>query len=344
MRRILLALSLTLFTIPAWAQCNGVFAANQLCGRGATNGPPTAVSLPSVLSNITPFAITSANPVTVLTPTVTINRFEAITQDSSSGNSGALMVTNRGNNITTLSVDAQTIGLSVVASQVGVGEVVGGFFSTQEAGAPVDGTHNVKAYGIFSYAQVAANATNINGAIGINSFVDNETGIDCPIANIGTRTACWTVAHMAQGGGAHLNTAGLYIVAASPSYFDTGIYIDPGAVKTNAFTSNGFNISASGKVTIANSVTSAPVLTVRNTHASASDNGIEVDVGVSGSDTTSYEIVFYDASGTNLQGGIARGGAGKLSFNPSASDVGASCPSGVNATTVVVVGGIVVHC
>ena len=192
----------------------------------------------------------SGSPVTSISPSVSITRTESHSLGTTSTNTdAALLVVSTANNTSTPSIEAQNTGISVAASQYGKGDVVAGFFSSAQNGTRIDGTHNGHAFGIFSYADASASDSH-NVAIGQNSYVVNNTGVDAPTANVGQGNVGWTVGNMVQGDGTKLNTIGLYILAqTTASNWDTGIYIQD--VKTNAITSPGFNVSAAGLLTLA---------------------------------------------------------------------------------------------
>lgn len=59
MKRIAIAFILCLLALPAWAQCNGVFSANQVCGS-TTAGPPKQIPFATITSGNTSFANPSA--------------------------------------------------------------------------------------------------------------------------------------------------------------------------------------------------------------------------------------------------------------------------------------------
>src|ERR1035437_694969 len=231
----------------------------------------------------------SGSPIASLTPSVTITRYEAVNTVDATPINAAVVIWDYANNTSTPSINAYANGLSVFAIQSGSGDVQGINGEAFQYGAPIDSTHNTHAFGVFAYADVSGtnDPTHHNAAIALNSYVTNSQGVDCPAGvgggNLGSGSTCWTAAQLVQGGGAHLNSVGVFLYAASPSQFDIGFYVGPTAVHTYAFMSNGFNVTEAGVVT-----------------------------------------------GTNYYAGAA---------------AGVNCASGtINATTVVITGGIVTHC
>ena len=285
-----------------------------------------------------------ANPITSANPTIGVSRYEAITTATQGGQNAAVTISSEGNNTSSGGVIAQTNSLAVFAKQIGKGDVVAGYFSSQQSGTPLTTSKSYHSFGVFSVAVADSNVN--NQAIAVNSVAFNSTGSDCDISNANQvgGYGCGTYGELIQGGGSKLNTAAIYVLAASPSWFDVGLYIATGSVKTYSIDVPGVQVTPDGQVNFISSQTASPIIHIRNSHATASDYAMYVGAGAVTSDTTAYEMVFYDGTGTNVQGAIQRAGTAGINFHPTASDAGADCPSGVNATTVVVIGGIVTHC
>ncbi len=121
----------------------------------------------------------AAHPLTTATPMVAISRYEAITVDTQSGFNPALWVESVGNNTSTAGVSiGQVAALTAEATQIGVGDVVGAYFTSTQNGTNVV-SRSSAGYGIF----ISAAALNTgNSVYGTELAVTNNTGSDLDYA------------------------------------------------------------------------------------------------------------------------------------------------------------------
>ena len=119
----------------------------------------------------------AANPITAVTPMVSIRRREAITQDGQGGQNSALYVESYGDNTSVWGgTIAQVNALTAKAYQIGTGDVVGVYgTATQSGGQSFDNGYTAYA----SFFAVLAN-TDKSGAVAIGTDINNSTGVDQP--------------------------------------------------------------------------------------------------------------------------------------------------------------------
>lgn len=198
------------------------------------------------------------NPITAITPSVGISRWETISADTEAGQNAALLITSAGQNVSSLGVNAQVNALSVFSKQVsgGLGDNVAGYFNAQQSGGPLGTSRSYGAFGIFTVATADTNAHNI--AIGANFVTQNNTGSDCAVASAAPPGGygCGTYGLALQGAGTNLNTAAFSVYAPSPAQFDAGMYFLAGSIKTT---------------TISDESSSTNVLAVTGTHTTIVD-------------------------------------------------------------------------
>lgn len=173
------------------------------------------------------YAGSSTSPVTAVTPTVGISRYEAINMiDTEGGQNPALYVQTTGNNTSGGSTIAQAAGITANAQQIGGGDVVAVYGTATQAGT-LSGRW---AYGGFFNAN--ANAAGMN-AYAVETFQFNNTGSDAPLTLGGIPSI---VGLHVGAGGANLNTAGAWFGNnGGGTQFDAGLYFSPGSIKSNTF-------------------------------------------------------------------------------------------------------------
>lgn len=371
MRKLLLALAFCALPSVASAQCNGIFNANSLCGS-ILGGPPAQVPISSIspvfgtgspqwpqfeTSFTQPTVLTvlqgsPASPVTNGTPTAGASRYEALNLiDEEGGANAAFYAVSVGNNVSDVTHNSQTSGITGKAFQNGSGDVAGGFFIGFENGPPAAGvTHT--AFGMFAQAYAAHNPSN---GFGAEIGVVNSTGV------------AWTRAmNLTTGGGAalHLGPAGLNNVGAgiwltgavgggNNSQFDAGIKFDATSVATvvidvassatgdvlqtesgttfangtdysastfsgSPFKSPGFNIDATGNGHFAAGSAATPSITSSATTTTGFYFPAASRVGFSaaGTNVFDYNITTANSFTLNPQGG---GGANALTIKADVS-------------------------
>jgi hypothetical protein len=176
-----------------------------------------------------------ASPMTTDAPTVGIQRVEAINVDTQGAQNPALRVESFGINTSNIAggIIAQTTGISVVATQVGFGDVCG-----VVSAAIQDGAAGRFAYGGFFGAQVLTAGGNANG---INVVVNNGMGADIAYTPGGTPSITGV---FVQSAGANLSTVGMYVGnPGAGSIFDVGLGFGVGAIKTTAIEDDSSSIT-----------------------------------------------------------------------------------------------------
>jgi hypothetical protein len=204
-----------------------------------------AVGNPSANGTLARFyAGSSGSPITAITPTVGISRYESINQDTEGGQNAALYTQVVGNNTSTPgSIVAQVNGITSDVTQNGSGDAVG-FFTYAKNNSTTQGT----AFGGFFDAIANTSATY---AYAIETFSTNNTGANAPLT-IGSQPKIVGL-HITPNG-SYNATSALWVSSNTNSggnVWDSGLYLSPSSVGTYGF------VDASG---------SAQSLTVQGTH------------------------------------------------------------------------------
>lgn len=171
------------------------------------------------------YAGSSGTPVTTITPTVGISRYEAINQDTEGGQNPALYVQSTGNNTWSSGVIPQVAGITANVAQIGTGDSVA-FYGLSKNSSTASGHF---AYGLFVQAWAATAGTS---AYALETFTNNSTGSNAPLT-VGTTPAMvgW---HATPNGGKN-STAGVWFsndTNGSGSQWDTGVYFSASSVAT----------------------------------------------------------------------------------------------------------------
>lgn len=173
------------------------------------------------------YAGSSGTPITAITPTVGISRYEAINNiDTEGGQNAALYVQATGNNTSSVPPIAQVNGVTSNVTQIGTGDSVGFFaYSTNSS---TNAGHT--AYGIF--ADAIANTAGTN-AFAAELFANNSTGTSQPLS-VGS-TPPMTGIHITPTG-ANNSTAALWISkdtgSGGTAQWDSGLYLGPSSAIT----------------------------------------------------------------------------------------------------------------
>jgi len=245
------------------------------------------------------YAGSSGTPVTTITPTVAISRYEAINnQDTEGGQNAALYVEDIANNVSGNPPPpvAQVNGITANVFQNGTGDSVGMFaYSTNSS---TNSGHT--AYGGFFDA--IANSAGTHG-FGLEVDSTNSTGSNVGYAVLSPYPGI--VGIHVQAAGANLNTAGIWIgnVSSSPDY-------DVGVAVTNDINTTAFEDDSSSVQSLYVTGTHTYGVNLANgTYTGASIAAPGLQVSSSGSiestvaPTTSWE---YDSTGAHVA--IASGG------------------------------------
>jgi hypothetical protein len=221
--------------------------ANFYTPNAVWNNTPGSGALPTLHEMA---AGSSTNPITAITPTVGISRYEATTVDTEGGQNAALLVNLLSQNTSAASQSAQGNAIRVYAQQLtgGTGDEVGIYSSCVTAtGVRASDNHAFGCFGIFTAAE---RTTNPATTLGANFVVQNNSGVDCPYSSFTPGgTTCGDIGAFIQADGTNLHSAGVLLYSNS-GQFDCGYCIYSGAVKTSAFKSPGFVVSAAGNVAI----------------------------------------------------------------------------------------------
>lgn len=187
-------------------------------------GSVGGVSANSTLARF--YAGSSGSPVTAITPTVGISRYEAVNNiDTEGGQNAALYVQATGNNTSSVPPIAQVNGVTSNVTQIGTGDSVG--FFTYSTNSSTNAGHT--AYGVFTDA--IANSVGTN-AFSIEAFVENRTGSNKPLS-VGT-TPPMVGMHVTPGG-PNSSTAALWVSNDSGgggAQWDSGLYFGPSSTVT----------------------------------------------------------------------------------------------------------------
>ncbi|SEI42761.1 hypothetical protein [Paraburkholderia diazotrophica] len=181
------------------------------------------------------YAGSNASPITAITPTFAISRYETINQDTEGGQNAALYVEDVGNNVSSGSTVAQVNGITANVFQNGTGDSVGMFaYSTNSS---TNAGHT--AYGGFFDAIANSLGTH---AFGLEIDSTNNTGVDVGYSGLAPYPAL--VGIHVQALGNNLNTAGIWIgnVSSTPSY-DVGIAFT-NDIKTTSIEDDSSSIQA----------------------------------------------------------------------------------------------------
>lgn len=191
-----------------------------------TNGAVGGGSANGALARF--YAGSSGTPVTAITPTVGISRYEAINQDTEGGQNPALYVQSTGNNTWSSGVIPQVAGITSNVSQIGTGDSVA-FYGLSKNSSTASGHF---AYGLFAQAWAATAGTN---AYALETFTNNGTGSNAPLT-VGATPAMvgW---HATPNGGKNSTSAVWFSndTNGSGSQWDTGIYFSASSVVTASF-------------------------------------------------------------------------------------------------------------
>jgi hypothetical protein len=245
------------------------------------------------------YAGSSGTPVTTVTPTVAISRYEAINnQDTEGGQNAALYVEDIANNVSGNPPPpvAQVNGITSNVFQNGTGDSVGMFaYSTNSS---TNSGHT--AYGGFFDA-----IANSAGTHGFGLEVDSTNSTGSNVGYTGLSPYPGIVGIHVQAAGANLNTAGIWIgnVSSSPDY-DVGIAV------TNDINTTAYEDDSSSVQSLYVTGTHTYGVNLANgTYTGASIVAPGFEVSSSGSiestvtPTTSWE---YDSTGSHVS--IANGG------------------------------------
>lgn len=117
-------------------------------------------------------------------------------------------------------------------------------------------------------------------------------------------------------GNAPLSSTGCVICTDGTSNtITTGIDLSPYTISGNFLKGQGFQVAGNGAITSSLSLVGAFTATFTNTHATAGDSLVVMEVGLHGSDTTSSFVSFYDATAQTVQGAIVRNGTAAVAYN-----------------------------
>ena len=292
------------------------------------------------------------NPITSVAPTNAFVKHEAITTDTEGGQNAVLYLESKGNNTSSAGVIAQVNTLTALATQTGSGDVVAGYFNSSQAGSPLGTSKSYTSFGVFALGTASGNAN--NQAIAINPVVSNGTGSDLPLSGYAPGGyGGGTSGIFIQGIGSNLNSAGIYMLAASPSQFDVGLYIAPGTVKTSAIKTTGFSVDPSGNTLISSN--SALALTI--TGSRTADFGISFSIVNSivggsnwvfasdgGTITGVGNFVMYNATTAIAAAWLTSTGKLNTVTGYGVNGVAGVACSGSPTSSFTAVGGIVTHC
>jgi len=245
------------------------------------------------------YAGSSGTPVTTITPTVAISRYEAINnQDTEGGQNAALYVEDTAVNVSGNPPPpvAQVNGIVANVFQNGTGDSVGMFAYSNNYSTNSGHT----AYGGFFDAIAGTAGTH---GFGLEIDSTNSTGSNAPYTVLSPYPSLVGI-HI-QAAGANLSTAGIWIgnVSSSPSY-------DVGVALTNDINTSGFEDDSSSVQSLYVTGTHTYGVNLANgtfTGASVAAPGFQVSssgsIESSVAPTTSWE---YDSTGSHVS--IASGG------------------------------------
>jgi hypothetical protein len=233
------------------AQCSTVAGSKATLNGFANFSTPNAVffnlQTPGVNPTLFQMAAGSmANPITAVSPTVALSRYEAISLDAEGGQNAPLaisLITN-GTSVNG-SINAQGNGITVNANQIGNGDQVGGVFNVTNA----SGTSTGRRYSAIGLFANAVSTGTSNGTVGLNTVNNNSSGADCAYASVvpGGST-CGHIGLFVQAIGANSSSAGALIYGTGQK-FDVGYAVASSSVLTAAFISPGFSVDGTGNVT-----------------------------------------------------------------------------------------------
>ena len=247
------------------------------------------------------YAGSSGTPITAITPTFAISRYEALPSGSNTegGQNGAIYASSIGNNTSSTGNSAQVNVITAVGSQIGSGDVVGFFGSAEQSGTPLGTSHSFAAFGIFTVANVTSNAN--NQGYGANFVIANSTGTDCPLTSSAFGGyGCGTAGILLQAIGTNLSSVGVELLA-SGQQFDTGYFIQGGAVKTAGFfdfSSDITSIEIAGSHTYGINLASGTYSTASIAAPGFTVNGVNGDILYTGAAWSQYTPTITAGLGT----------------------------------------------
>lgn len=199
----------------------------------------TAGAVGAALTNSTLarfYAGSSSIPITAITPSVAISRYEAINQDTQGGQNAALLVEDVGTNSSSGGTIAQVTGITSVAVQAGTGDSSGLVSTSMNAST----TAGYTAFGGYFQANATTSGTR---AFGVEIDSANNTGSDVSYSQLSPYPA--HVGIHVQAIGSNMGTAGVWVgsLTGTPQY-DVGIAFTPGSIKTAAIEDNTSSVNS----------------------------------------------------------------------------------------------------
>jgi microcystin-dependent protein len=298
------------------------------------------------------FGGSAGSPITTAVPLVAISRYEAITNNTQGGENPALWIESVGNNTSVAGTIAQVVALTAKSSQIGSGDVVGGYFSSTQNGSNIV-SRSSSGYGVF----VATTGSNSgNSVYGIENITNNSTGQNLDYATFISGGFNGIIGYEIAASGANISTAALWVrsncIVLVCGIYDVGVGFNPNSIQTasirddsNAITSyllvgshtngidttfgafsgsvikgTGYSISNTGAIAL-NGIysTSNGGLIMLNSHATAGDTAVVLGVGSNGSaDSSSIYVNFITPNAAAQAGTILRNdsaGTRHVSYN-----------------------------
>lgn len=177
-----------------------------------------ALGFPGQFARI--YSGSAANPITTVTPTVSISRREALTIDAQGGQNSALYVESLGNDVAVgSSPNPQPVAGTFYAQQLGLGDAVGVYGNANQSGTP--SATSYAAFGVNGQCGALVAGTS---CIGVASATQNGTGTNQTYLGGGAlgRSRPNTIGYDTASIGANRATVGMYVHGP----WDVGIAFD----------------------------------------------------------------------------------------------------------------------